>query len=162
LASRRNPRSQDDTLDPEAATGNLPDAPPQGDGTLTGGANTTPAPPSIEGRSGETPRDRVETPGGFGGNESTPNIQATMRRPTTPTPMAGTTFEPSAGVLPFQPMGAPDMGALATPHLRPLYGRSGGLQGGGLGVALDTTPNSPNQGIGGLIQALLGKKPGLF
>ncbi len=133
-----------------------------------------------EGRHGETPRERSTALGG----DSPEAAQATLRRPSAPEPMSGSQFTagssegspggpggstesmgvpggvgaPGAGfaggVMPFSPLSGPDPVSGATPRLRSLYGKSGGLQGGGLGVpgASSVAANDPIQG---LIQLLM-------
>jgi hypothetical protein len=108
------------------------------------------------GRSSQGPREnfapqlRSPASGGM-------NAQAAPQRPEEPTPMAGSTqMGSSEGVLPFQPMGGPSPSTLAKPQSS-LFGSMGGLQGGGLGVPLDPTPNAASDPITNLIQMLLGR-----
>lgn len=133
----------------------------------------------IEGRHGEAPRENALGPS-TGGNDVTQRAlgggpgaaQATPPRPMSPTPMAGSSFDASqsggpqgaalgaaggssSGVLPFSPLGSPDVASLTAPKLRSVYGSQGGLTGGGLGVPLDPTSNTPNDPINGLIQLLM-------
>lgn len=111
------------------------------------GAGAPPPPPGQdlggEGRLGETPRDRASGA-----------ISSTPRRPMEPTPMAGSTD--LMGSVPFQPMGSPDVGTMVNSKAG-LFGGLGGLKGGGLGVPLDPTSNTPNDPISGLIQLLQGQ-----
>ena len=113
----------------------------------------------LEAQSGETPRERASVqPRSLGegaSGEGQPSAQATLRRPSSPSPMAGSTFQ--SGVLPFAQFGSPDVGSLATPRSGGLYGESGGLMGGGLGVPLDPQSNQLSPSIEQLIQQLMGK-----
>jgi hypothetical protein len=54
---------------------------------------------------------------------------------------------------PFQPLGQPDMSSFVQAS-QGLYGSSGGLRGGGLGVPMDPT-NDAEGGITALIEALM-------
>lgn len=114
--------------------------------------------PSIGGgadpaRSGESPREREMSKMGGAG--------VAPRRPSSPSIGAGASFQSGAssdgpqGVKPFSPMGSADVGMLASPARRGLYGRAGGLQGGGLGVPLDPTSDQESDSIESLIQALM-------
>lgn len=114
-----------------------------GQGGMTGGPS--PGQPS---RGSESPRERQGT--------------AVPRRPMEPTPMAGSASPASGGLQPFQPMGSPSVGSMATPRLRGLFGSSGGLQGGGLGVPLDPTSNDASPDISSLIAQLLKGGGGQF
>jgi hypothetical protein len=97
----------------------------------------------MPGRAGEGPRERQN-----GGS-------ATPRRPSTPTPQAGSSFTAPQGVQPFQPMqSSGSIGSMATPRLRGLFGSLGGLQGGGLGQPLDPISNQASDPIDTLIQML--------
>lgn len=100
-----------------------------------------------EARSGETPREG-----------------ATLKRPSAPTSMAGSTFTagasqgaPGASMrpIPFAPLGSPDVGQMVNPQGH-MYGRQGGLQGGGLGLPLDPTPNEESDPINLLMKLLSG------
>lgn len=133
------------------------------------------------GREGETPRERasegrpggggmggggdvrLRTAGAGGGDGAT---QATPRRPSSPSPMAGSTFTPasggatgvggSPGVVPFEPMSSPNVGSLTTPVGGGLYGGAGGLTGGGLGVPLDPISNQQSSPLDMLLQIIKG------
>lgn len=118
---------------------------------------------SGEAQSGETPRERGNTTLrqlGQGIGASGPNAEASPARPRTPTPMAGSSISAtsgggsSEGVQPFSPMGSPDVGSMATPRSRGLYGSQGGLQGGGLGVPLDPVSNQRSNPIDMLLELL--------
>lgn len=106
---------------------------------------TPPGAGTIEGaQSGESPRER--------------GASATLRRPSAPSPMAGSTFQAGTpapqGVMPFQPMDGADASMLAHPA-GSLFGKAGGLQGGGLGLPLDPTSNQASDPIQ-LLMKLLG------
>lgn len=121
------------------------------------------------GRSGESPRERVDASPGAnpaptpavnlrdlsGGAESP--TEAAPPRPSEPTPMAGSSFNSGmvGGLTPFQPMGTPDIGSMATPRSQGVYGGPGGLTGGGFGVPLDPTSNAQSDPIDTLIKYLL-------
>jgi len=139
------------------------DGPGQG-GDFTPGDNSYGVDdPSVDGEGGlpksgavsrgsESPRERAGEQG------EGPSTQATLRRPSTPTPMAGSvsdgpTGAPS-GVVPFNPLPGPGNNTLAGGGL---FGRSGGLQGGGLGVPLDPTSNNASPSITDLLKMLLGR-----
>jgi hypothetical protein len=75
---------------------------------------------------------------------------ATAPQPMSPTPQAG-------AVTPQPPMGGgPDLASLASPARRGLYGSSGGLQGGGLGVP--GSGGGDEDPISALIQQLLANR----
>lgn len=103
------------------------------------------------GQGQETPHDRGQVGGqsGVGGN-------ATLRRPTAPTPQAGSTMTAGASMrpplMPFTPMGDTSTSSL--------LGGAGGLKGGGLGVPMTPHPGAQNQDISGLIQMLMSKFKG--
>ena len=119
---------------------NMDEPAPPPEVTMRGPAQAGPVNPI--GRGEETPRERGEA-------------QAALRRPSEPTPMAGDSFQaPSGGVTPFSPMRTPSLGSLATPSQGGLYGSLGGLQGGGLGVPLDATPDAASDPITMLIKLL--------
>lgn len=122
-------------------------------------------------RSGETPREResqvslrapaAEGPmgGGDGSGGMEPNSQTTPARPRTPQPSGGA--GPSTmvaqgsvpgGIRPFKPLSAPGGAKLATSRASGLYGSSGGLQGGGLGVPLDPVSNQQSNPLDMLLQ----------
>jgi hypothetical protein len=101
------------------------------------------------GQSGENPRERGEYGTGIGGN-------ATLRRPSVPTPGAG-----SSQLIPFSPMGDTSAQVMARPRgPGALFGALGGLQGGGLGVPQSGESNAPNQDITGLIRLLTSMRGG--
>ncbi len=125
-----------------------------------------------DGRGGESPRERPVVPDpthggviphieqpevwmpGRGGEAPRERSNATPRRPSEPTPQAGSSFV--AGVQPFSPMQASaSIGSMATPKLRGLFGSAGGLQGGGLGQPLDPVSNQASDPIDTLIQMLM-------
>lgn len=141
------------------------------------------APPSLDptaptsdpiGQWGETPRERADvqarspavipSPGATtmgptldrpGDTPAPAPVTSTPRKPSTPTPMAGSVSTPSSqGVIPFQPIGTPSVGAQATPQLRSLFGSQGGLTGGGLGVPLSPMNLTESGSIDSLIQML--------
>jgi hypothetical protein len=123
----------------------VPPVPPPGQSTPfppPGGPVVAP-PQGGAGRAGETPRDRQGS-------------QAAPARPGTPTPMAGSTFQPEVpqgpGVIPFEPLPSTDIMGVSR---RGLFGSRGGLQGGGIGLPLDPTSNQASDPISGLIQLLL-------
>ena len=176
MANRRmagnGKRSEDDTPGADYF-GQGEEAP--NDGTLTGGKFTAPVPTNpIPAQSGETPRERADIGTGVGGNGE---VTSAPRRPSAPTPMAGSAFEapsggaPNAmamgstgGVIPFNPLPQIPGVEASTPtaRLRGLFGRQGGLQGGGLGTPFDPTPNEASDPISGLINMLKRRKGGLF
>jgi len=118
-----------------------------------------------EGRFGEGPRERPRpVPGGAlpGPGPMTPQpygANAAPEMPHSPTPQAGSTFTSGGtdggGIIPFPPMGSADVGSMATPKLRGLFGSAGGLQGGGLGVPLDPISNQQSDPISSLIESLM-------
>lgn len=101
----------------------------------------------IEAKSGESPRER----GALG-------AQASLRRPSTPTPMSGSTFSPGMGqgLMPFQPLDQAEGSTLTNPQ-GSLFGSAGGLKGGGLGVPLDPTSNQQSDPIAFLMRLLKGQ-----
>lgn len=107
-----------------------------------------------EGRASETPRMRQPQPNQPTGAGPGDGARATPGQPRVPTPVSAT-----PGVLPFKPM--PSGGNMAQPRLRGLYGSLGGLQGGGLGVPLDPTPNEVSDPLA-LLAPILAKMKGLF
>ena len=101
-------------------------------------------------RFGETPRER---PGSAPG------------QPMEPTPAGGAPAPASTGQGPFMPLPSPGTAKMALPggtaagpvqsQRRKLFGQSGGLLGGGLGVPLDPMSNDVSDPITSLIQLLL-------
>lgn len=152
----------------------LPDEGPNGSSMRhpdgSGGINQeVPNPIDPQGRLGETPRERLPVPprGGeepwkaysgdpSGGGEQAHGAQGTPDMPDQPSPVAGSTFTAPSGLTPFNPMSSPDVGSMATPKLRGLFGSSGGLTGGGLGVPLDPQSNQASDPISTLIKLLSG------
>jgi hypothetical protein len=128
-------------------------------------AGMTPAPPqtgeppdvSQEGRSETTPREN-QPPQGAAPVTSTP------KKPAEPSPMAGSSFQPPPiqGVQPFAPLPSQPGVSLAKSRSQALYGSSGGLQGGGLGVPFDPVSDAQSDPISGLLQMLMKSKRGLF
>ncbi len=124
---------------------------------------STPIDP-VSAQSGESPRERdaVQNPNGPNGAAMGGAPSATLRRPSSPTPMAGSSFTASSGgVMPFTPMeDSTDSASLTTPsgptsQLRgSLFGSQGGLKGGGLGVPLDPVSDQQSDPISKLIQLL--------
>lgn len=109
-------------------------------------------PPIDSQRAGETSRERDV-------NRRAPGGMPTPGRPSTPTPMAGSTFQPgteggAGGVMPFNPMRGPSAASMVSSR-GALFGSQGGLQGGGLGVPLDPTSNSQSDPISTLISQLM-------
>ncbi len=106
--------------------------------------------PPEEARSGETPRERAQLPGGAGGASGAPP------RPMSPTPMAGSV---SQGVVPFQPLPGPTGGPTAIGGSgvarRRLLGGARGLTGGGLGIAGNPINLQESDPISALIRSLL-------
>lgn len=109
----------------------------------------------IPASSQETPRER---PPSVGPSSTLRPAQATPARPTVPTPMAGSSFQPPQGVQPFAPMAGPGAASLVKPASRGLYGGMGGLTGGGLGMPSDPTSNAASNPIDTLIQLLTLKR----
>jgi hypothetical protein len=115
--------------------GGMPGGPEAGPGYDPGAQNS------------ETPRERESN--------------VTPRRPGVPTPMAGSSFTaPSGGggtgLLPFAPMGGPDPSQmLGSGGGGGMFGSSGGLRGGGLGVPQTGAGPAGNQDISELLQQLL-------
>lgn len=118
-------------------------------------SNTGPGPDNRapEDKAGEVNR------GSYGPRENFDNMggaEAAPSRPRTPTPMAGSTFTPpppTGGVIPFAPMGDTSGVSLAKGRL---FGRQGGLTGGGLGVPLDPVADEAQDPISTLIKLLMG------
>lgn len=119
-------------------------------------SNTGPGPEDRhpEDKAGEVNR------GSYGPRENFDNMggaEAAPSRPRTPTPMAGSTFSPAmppvGGVIPFTPMGDTSGVSLAKGRL---FGRQGGLTGGGLGVPLDPVADESQDPISTLIKLLMG------
>jgi hypothetical protein len=74
-----------------------------------------------------------------------------------PTPMAGSTMSPG-GTLPFSPLSGPKPVQLVKPRGSALFGSMGGLQGGGLGLALDPTSDQASDPITTLMKILGGRR----
>lgn len=105
----------------------------------------------------ETPRERMPDVGlrpparGAGEDVSGGSTRIMPRKPSAPTPEAGNVVPPQ-GVMPFNPMGSQ----------RGLFGRMGGLMGGGLGVPFDPVSNAQSNPLSSLIAALFsGSNPKL-
>lgn len=145
-----------DPSQPDPADRAFQPDPSQGDPSLNrqGPQPMPPIPPDVDPAHGsEGPRERNNFNGAGGNNPIMgPGITATPRRPTEPTSMAGSTSP--AGIIPFNPMGSPDIGGMAKPMLRGLYGSAGGLKGGGLGTPLDPISNDQSDPISDLIKLL--------
>jgi hypothetical protein len=113
-----------------------------------------------DGRAATKPRDNPDMMGtqgslGMGGAQAAPS------RPRSPQPMAGSTFSPpppTGGVIPFEPMGDTSGVSLARGRI---FGKQGGLQGGGLGMPLDPMANEASDPIAMLMQLLQGGKRGI-
>ena len=96
------------------------------------------------GRGMETSRER-----GMGGGSN-----VAPRQPAEPTPMAGATMQAPSPQM-FEPMGRESNVRLTSSMGGGLYGKSGGLQGGGLGVPFDPTSNAQSDPISTLLQLLM-------
>lgn len=159
----------DPSMDPNG--GQWPESGPQ-----PGGVVAPPKPDSVlrqfEGPGGDI--DNHNLPNYREGRESTPprlrtSGNATPKRPSSPTPMAGSTqMAMEHDILPFDPMRQPDQAMLAEPigsgqQLRQagLFGSLGGLQGGGLGTPFDPSPNEDVDMIETLLQKLMGGGGGM-
>lgn len=108
--------------------------------------------PRDDARSSEGPRT-----GGVGGGAVGGGYTSAPKKPSVPTPMAGSVSNVGGGVtgpVPFSPLPSPSIGVMATPKAAGLYGGLGGLRGGGLGVPLDPTSNAESDPISSLIMAL--------
>jgi hypothetical protein len=131
-----------------------------------------------ESRSGESPRERAATPPPMpqtsqmrapGGSVAAPS------KPSSPTPMAGSTMlPPEQGVTPFEPMnesgGMAPRAQMRNPGMPVagggsmsggLLGSLGGLQGGGLGVPFDPASDQQSDPMSLLMELLQGRK-GMF
>jgi hypothetical protein len=125
--------------------------------------------PPTAGRGSLSPRENFsEAPQGGGGTSTKrPALggmeggsMAAPKRPSSPESMAGSTFEapsPGPGVLPFNNGGAMGGANLAMSRL---FGKRGGLQGGGLGVPLDPVADEQSDPIA-LLMKLLGQGGGV-
>lgn len=99
-----------------------------------------------------TPMNPVDSRSGEGPREG-----ATLKRPSSPTSMAGSSFQAGpaqTGLMPFQPLGSPDVSSMVHPH-GSVFGSQGGLQEGGFGMGLDPTPNQASDPISTLLQFLM-------
>lgn len=171
LRNSDDAESFDDSLTYGNAHTPIPEITPDGVGDGESGGVLDPG-----ARMGETPRERPlpiipgNQPGGeFGGASSfsptsqlrSPDgssgggSQATPSRPSSPTPMSGTQSpQPGGGgVIPFEPM-SPNVGAVGRPVGGGLFGSTGGLTGGGLGVPLDPVSNQQSNPLEMLLQIL--------
>lgn len=144
------------TITPGMGGGFDPTAP--GIHDFPGASGLTIEPPGAsaqqKGQSSESPRERVMT--------------SAPRMPSEPTPQAGAAgpaLDASSGVIPFAPMAGSGPEAQVQPQgpapvsgvsLRgsSLFGSSGGLTGGGLGIPQDPTTRANNGSIDGLIQLI--------
>lgn len=111
---------------------------------------------AMPGRGEETPREResqLRMP-----TMAPPTANATPSQPRTPTPQAGMASR-AVMPVPFNPMPAPPTSTLIRPGFGrmgggALFGRAGGLQGGGLGSPFDPVPDSKSNPIDTLMQLL--------
>lgn len=100
--------------------------------------------------------------GGGGAADNGEHAAATPVRPRSPQPMAGSVSQVQSGgaqptgVMPFTPMGSPDVGSMATPQSNGLFGSLGGLKGGGLGLPLDPMSNQLSDPISMLLKRVMG------
>jgi hypothetical protein len=135
--------------------------------------------PTDNSHGSQTPRERVPPPhmppppaGGPGGPSpmgqgNASGGVATPQMPMYPSPQAGSTSMATGGstdqsgstAAAFHPLPSPAMGMMTSAR-RSLYGKAGGLLGGGLG-AQDTTSNNVSDPISSLIQ-ILQKRQGGF
>lgn len=133
-----------------------PDRGPIPDPFGGGKENSDPKPPGTPGviheGNDETPRDRgIPQPNiPYNGQPPAGAPTGAPPMPKSPTPIAGQPPNPQPGPMPMPPMPSPEGPSLAQPQRRGLFGGSGGLTGGGLGV-----PGSGNQGMDDPISALI-------
>ena len=106
-----------------------------------GSEQTGPGGPIETGQSKETPRERQAG-------------QATPRMPMSPTPAPSNT----AQLIPFNPVSSTPANQMVLGRSNPfgsLFGASGGLKGGGLGVPDSGSAMAPNQDLSGLLKMLM-------
>lgn len=149
IAKQFDPTAMGQAAHQESGGFQLPQTGGEGDQVI---ANHGPISDPLNAQSGETPRERG-------------SAQASLRRPSTPTPMAGSVSQGASlrSPMPFQPMegGSDSMMVAGQGGMGggSLFGKAGGLQGGGLGTPLDPMSNQmSNPIIGTLIKLLKGMR----
>lgn len=109
-----------------------------------------------EGQSSQSPRERLNVPGLMapGGTSG----GATPARPRSPQPEGGVFTATAPGPVQGAAPAIPGIGSGMGTRLRGLFGSQGGLQGGGLGLPMQTSNNAASDPIETLLSTITSKR----